>query len=300
MRTAHEHILRERFKEIIFVFIESREDRAKKLQEVIDETFPDLPESIKYEVISGDFESTLKVSLNELEKKGSKLAPCFAFVDPFGYTGFSMELLSRLLSHERCEVFITFMTGFIKRFLDEGKGEALDILFGTDEWRHIRDVEGFRDYPLLELYKKQLRDCCNVKYISSFKMIGEYNQVIYHLVFCTNHLKGLDVMKRAMWRVDRTGQYKFSDRDVLGQSYLFDFQDEEYWVPAAAQKILNKFKGTTISVKNIEEFIIADTEFIFKKSILKYIEKKMPKKILRVSHQKRKGTFLDHCEITFA
>jgi len=299
LRTANEHILKSRFKEIVFVFIESREDRAKKLEEVIKETFPDLPKSLVFEVISGEFEQTLTERLDELEKSGERLAPCFAFIDPFGYTGFSMELLSRLLSYKRCEVFITFMSGFIKRFLDEDKEDALDALFGTDEWRKIRDSEGLRDQPLLELYNKQLRERCGVKYIYNFKMIGEHNQVIYHLIFCTNHIKGLDIMKRAMWRVDRTGQYKFSDRDVPGQTYIFDFQDEEHWIPAAANKIYKQFTGMTVDVKDIEIFIIAETEYIFKKEILKYIEKKRPEYIREILNRRKKGTFPNGCKIIF-
>lgn len=299
LRTAFEHKLMDKFHEIRFLFIESRIDRAEKLEEVIEETFPDLPDSIKYEVISGEFEKTLGKGLDELEKSGSKLAPCFAFIDPFGYTGFSMKLLEKLLSHERCEVFITFMSGFVKRFLDEGKGEALDNLFGTGEWREIKDIEEYRDQPLLALYIRQLKKNCNVKYIRSFKIIGEHNQVIYHLIFCTNHIKGLDIMKRAMWKVDRTGEYKFSDRDDPEQTYLFDFQDEEHWIPVAADKIYGKFKGLTIDVANIEEFVIAETDYIFKKGILRYIEKTKPEYISRVINRTRKGTFPDRCLITF-
>lgn len=299
LRTAFEHKLMDKFREIRFLFIESRIDRAEKLEEVIEETFPDLPDSIKYEVISGEFEKTLGKGLDELEKRGSRLAPCFAFIDPFGYTGFSMKLLEKLLSHERCEVFITFMSGFVKRFLDEGKGEALDNLFGTIEWRAIKDIEEYRDQPLLDLYLRQLKKNCDVKYIRSFKMIGEHNQVIYHLIFCTKHIRGLDLMKRAMWKVDRTGDYKFSDRDDPGQTYIFDYHDESHWIPAVADEIYDKFKGLTVGVSEIEEFVIAETKYIFKKAILKYIENSKPKYIISVSNRNKRGTFPPGCIITF-
>ena len=299
LRTAVEHKLMEKFREIRFLFIERRIDRAEKLKQVIAETFPDLPDSIKYEVIGGEFEETLREGLDELEKTGNRLAPCFAFIDPFGYTGFSMELLQKLLSHEKCEVFITFMSGFVKRFLDDGKEEALDGLFGTGEWREIRDIEGYRDQPLLDLYIRQLKKCCDIKYMSSFKMIGKHNQVIYHLIFCTKHIRGLDLMKRAMWNVDRTGDYKFSDRDAPGQTYIFDYQDESHWIPTAADNIYDKFKGLTVGVSEIEEFVIAETEYIFKKAILKYIENSKPEYILYISNRNRRGTFPSGCTITF-
>jgi hypothetical protein len=211
-----------------------------------------------------------------------------------------MELIKRLLSHGRCEVFISFMSGFIKRFLDEEKADSLDLLFGAGEWRQIREISGYRDQPLLDLYIKQLKELCGVKYIYSFKMIGEHNQVIYHLIFCTNHIKGLEVMKNAMWIVDRTGDYKFSDREVPGQMYIFDFQNEEYWIPPAAESIYKKFKGLTVNVMQIKEYVIAETPYVFKKEILRYIEKNQSNRIINVTDRKRKGEFLDSSYVTFS
>ena len=140
LQAANEHMLKKGFNEIVFVFIESRKDRAEKLEEVIKNTFTALPESFEYEVVSGEFEDTLVERLDELERSGNKLAPCFAFIDPFGFTGFSMDLLSKLLSHDKCEVLITFMAGFVRRFLDDLREPALDALFGTKEWRGIRNI----------------------------------------------------------------------------------------------------------------------------------------------------------------
>lgn len=302
--TAYNHILKPYSRaEIVFLFIERRRDRAEKLEEILSEKFPDLPKKIIYEVVSGDFETTLVSRLDELGIEGHKLAPTFAFIDPFGYTGFSMNLLEKLLSYEKCEVFITFMSGFIKRFLDEDKGKALDELFGTDEWRKIRHVEGYRDRPLLELYKKQLKEVCGVKYVKGFAMFDEHNQIIYHLIFCTNHPKGLDVMKRAMWRVDRTGQYKSSDRFGAGQTYLFDYQDEAHWIPRAAEEVYAKFKGQTVSIEDVEQYVITETEYIFKKGILSHIEDKHPERIKNVAvrnRRRRRKSYPDECVITFA
>jgi len=106
-------------------------------------------------------------------------------------------------------------------------------------------------------------------------------------------------MKKAMWNVDRTGEYKFSDRDDPGQTYIFDYQDEDHWIPAVADKIYDKFKGLTVNVKDVEEYVIAETAYIFKKGILRYIEKNKPRYILRVNNRNRKGTFPDRCSITF-
>lgn len=56
----------------------------------------------------------------------------------------------------------------------------------------------------------------------------------------------------------------------------------------------------TVGIEEIEEFIIAETDYILKKSILKHIEKNMPGCIVRVTNRKRRGTFPDGCKITFS
>lgn len=301
LRTAYEHILRASFRaELVFLFIENRKDRAEKLKDVLNEKFPDLPEKLKYEVVSGEFEPTIERRLDELEREGHKLAPTFAFIDPFGYTGFSMNLLQRLLSNEKCEVLITFMSGFIKRFLDEDKGEALDALFGTAVWREMRDIDGYRDKPLLELYINQLEEICALQYVRSFEMIGKHNQIIYHMIFGTNHWKGLEVMKEAMWRVDSRGQYSFSDRLGRAQTFLINYQNEDYWVPKAAEKVYNEFRGKSTSVGSIHEFVVTETEYLFKKSILRHIEFETPERIKKVLNRSKRGTFPDRCVITFS
>lgn len=297
LKTACEHVLRDRFKEVVFVFIENRKDRADKLNEILGK-LPNIPKNFSYEVISGDFETVISPLLDGIEKDGKNLAPTFAFIDPFGYTGFSMSLLRRILSYPKCEVFITFMSGFIKRFLDESKEEALDELFGTPEWRKIRSVEGYRDDALLELYKTQVKAVCDAKYVKSFEMIGEKGATIYHLIFCTNHVKGLEVMKTAMWKVDERGQYKFSDRLGASQSFIFNFSDPDFWIPRAAKLVCEQFKGQTVPIEDIRNYVWVETNFPYRSAIMKYVEDNHHVKII-VEGRKRKGSFPDGCEITF-
>jgi hypothetical protein len=63
------------------------------------------------------------------------------------------------------------------------------------------------------------------RYVRSFEMIGNNNQPIYYLVFGTKSAKGLERMKKAMWKVDRRGTYKFSDLTDENQMYLLDYGD---------------------------------------------------------------------------
>lgn len=295
LKTAIEHILKPSSKsEIQFLFIENDKRREKILKEVLEKTFSKLPDRIKYQVVGDEFETTLSQLFEQLDKTGKTLAPTFAFVDPFGFSGFPMNLIKKLCSYDKCEVLITFMAGFVHRFLDELREPALDSLYGIPEWRAIREVDGSKIPPLLNLYEKQLRDVCGANYTRSFEMKGAQNQVIYYMIFATKHWLGLKQMKEAMWNVDRRGQYTFSDRLGSTQKFLTDYQEEEAWVPRAATEVYNKFRKQRVSIPEIEKYVITETEFIFRKPILSYIENNIDSAILDVivpGRQRKKGSF---------
>jgi len=306
IKTAKEHILKHRFHEILFLFIEKDEARAENLKSVLLEKFPSLPnENMRYEVITGEFEETVNEILKFLEENQLILIPTFAFIDPFGYTGFSMEILEKIMTHPKSEILITFMSGFIKRFLDDEKAPALNRLFKTDEWKRIREAQGNREEQVLELYIKQLRKCCDIKYHLSFKMLSKFNQVIYHLIFCTKHIRGLEEMKKAIWRVDKTGNFTFSDRIPESQSRLISFVDTKWgphWIPNAAKQVYSQFSGKRVQLEEIKEFVLIDTIYPFRRSILKCLEESDPPKIYCVEvpqRKRRKGSFPDGCYVYF-
>lgn len=302
IRIARDHFLRERLGEIIFWFIEKDEKRASKLVEVLKEKFPDLPTNFQYEVVRSEFATDLEKKLGAIEKEGAKLAPTFAFIDPFGFSGFPMNMISRLLGYNKCEVLITFMAGFVNRFTDELRQNVIDDLFGTHEWSEINkidDPDGRRNF-ILKLYQNQLIRAANAKFVKTFEMIGEKNQLIYYLVFATKHLRGLEVMKEAMFKVDRRGTYRFSDRTDPRQTFILDYGNEENWVSGASKLVYTKFRGQRVSVEEVHDFVIIYTPYIFRKKILQHLESSKPPRIVKVDGRTRTLTYPDRCKITFS
>lgn len=301
LQTAVDHMLRSYFKQIMFFFIEKDQDRARMLAEVLKRRFPNLPKNIKYRVEGAEFAPTFEHVLDEVEKQGANLAPTFAFLDPFGFSGLPMDLIGRTLKCKKCEVLITFMAGFVRRFLDELREPALNELFATEEWKKARNI-GAPDVKLkflVNLYESQLKKLGGAKYIRSFAMISKQNQIIYYLVFATKHLKGLEVMKEAMCKADRTGEYRFSDVTGFKQTFLMDFENQPGWIQNAADVIYQKFKGQTVTEDEIHRFVVADTHFLYRKSILQYLEKSSPQKITNVSNRRRAFSYPPGCSITF-
>jgi three-Cys-motif partner protein len=304
IRTAIGHKLRKQFTaELVFYFIEKDAARAAKLKEVLKDRFPQIPSGMMYEVEGAEFAPTLEQVLDRLEKQGAKLAPTFAFLDPFGFSGLPMNLIGRMLSYDKCEVLITFMAGFVKRFTDELRESTLDELFGTDGWRKIRTLDRPRERLrfLLNLYERQLEQAGGAKHVRSFGMIGDQNQLLYYLVYGTKHWKGLEVMKEAMWKVDRRGTYTFSDLTDVNQTYIIDWQNSAYWVPIAAGMVHDRFKGDTVEESVVHQFVITDTPFIYRKPILKHLESGChPPKIRSVTGRKKRLSYPEGCVITFS
>lgn len=303
MKTADEHTLKRMIHEIVFLFIEKEKDRCAKLNEVIAERFPDLDDKLFYQIICAEFAPALEQILQDIESDNAKLAPTFAFLDPFGYSGFPLKLIARLMENKKCEVLITFMVKFINRFTIDLQEPILNELFATEDWKKVHelnDPEEKRRF-LLELYKNQLIKVGGIRHVRSFEMVDKQNQTVYYLVFGTKHSLGLKVMKDAMWKVDKRGTYTFSDITDVNQKFLIDFQSPQ-WVSTAAKMVHNHFKGRTVSEKDVREYVITETNYRYQKKILKYLEKDCkPSKINNVNGRTRNDfSFPDGCEISFS
>lgn len=291
VNTAKEHILKLNT-ELVFWFIEVQEDRYEHLKEILRKI--ELPDNIKYMVECGKFDESLTSLFDGLDEQGKRIAPAFAFIDPFGYSDTPFHVIERIMKNKKCEVLITFMSGFLNRFKsDSHKEGAFDLLFGTTEWREIildPDSDEKSEKKIVGFYQKRLESVA--KYVRTFEMINKFNQPIYHLIFCTNSIDGLKKMKYAMWKVDETGMFSFSDRTDPHQMTLFESEPNYQQLK---RLIVNKFKGNTVSIEEIEYFVVVETPFRethFKKQILREMEyAKPPEMVIVGNHRRRRGTY---------
>lgn len=281
--------------EFKFMFIEAAKDRHEYLQTRLASL--KLPSNIEYSCICGKFDEEIKKLLGYLEEQKARLAPSFVFIDPFGYSGIPFNLIKKIMENPKCEVLITFMYDEINRFVqDIHSDKALDEMFGTDKWRSVRKESdpSKRCYFLHDLYKDQLQHEASIKFVRSFKMINSMNKPDYFLFFGTNEITGLKKMKEAMWRVDETGSFQFSDATYdPNQAFLFELEPN---FVKLKNIILKNFKGKTVSVEELENFILTETSFTqnhYKRSILAKMELTNPLEIKAQCKggKRRKGTF---------
>jgi len=284
--------------EIVFLLIEADPKRFDYLKNLLSEiTFAD---SMKYKVVCSKFDETLTSILNDFDEQKKQLAPTFAFIDPFGYSDTPLAVVKRIMESPKCEVLITFMYSFIKRAIVKlDQEDHLDILFGTQEWRKIRDI----GYPskkrefAQQLYKKQLEKEANIKYVRFFEMINKFNQTEYFLFFGTNSLEGLRYMNSSMWKVDPSGTFQFSDRTNPNQTVLFTLEPNYNLLK---RLIVREYKGKTVSVEEVDEFVLVAGFTHFKKNILEPMERAKPAQIEVIkSNRKRRYTYPPRTIIKF-
>lgn len=248
---AKEHCL-QLAKELIFMFIEKDINRLQHLENTIDNS--ELPSNFKINLYQNNADKIISDILDDLEKQNFNLAPTFLFIDPFGYSEIPLETVARFMRNKKCEVLINFMYSSIKRWIHvkDSRTKYFDCLFGTDKWREVRAIAKPKEKEifLINLYKQQLEHRCNIEFVRYFKMINKANQTQYALFYGTNHIKGLEVMKDAMWIIDPTCGFSFSDRTDPRQELLFELEPN---YDILKKEILDEFQIKKVRVEDIQK-----------------------------------------------
>jgi hypothetical protein len=221
--------------------------------------------------------------------------PTFAFIDPFGWTGAPFSHVKLILAQRSCEVFVNFMYEEINRFIGHPDQVAnFNSFFGTNLWQQcVEEANPLRrDRCLHDLYMRRLRESAGARYVRSFGMSNAKDVTDYYLFYATNELLGLKKMKEAMWKVDETGEFRFSDATDLNQLVLFEKAPN---LPLLRRRLLEKFSGKEVSVGDIETFVVVETAFreTHYKGILRAIEGEGGLKVVRAAPGRRTGTFPD-------
>lgn len=246
--------------ELVFWFIDERLDRIEHLkQELCGMAIPD-----HFKVLAevGKFHDKVGPVLESIEADGAHIAPTFAFIDPFGFSGVPFSLIKRLLKHPRCETFITFMIDAIKRFLEHPNELVVRHIvevFGTDEVIKIAQMGGDRIKRLRIFYQELLLQVAN--YVRYFEMRDRCNRTQYYLFFASNHELGHLKMKEAMWRVNPEGEFRFSDATNPNQFVLFEADTTSFLI----QQLRKEFVGKGIVTGGqIRKFVENKTAYLKK------------------------------------
>jgi three-Cys-motif partner protein len=288
------------------LFIEQRADRFAHLNQVIAPLLEQARSSQNLHAVDprqGDCDVVLNELLDEGEQSKIEFGPALAFLDQFGYGAVSMELITRILSYPQCEVFTYLNYLEMNRWItDPHKAEAFKRAFGGDEWREATVLpEQQRRQHLLESYKAALRTRARAKYVASFLMFDRANRPLYWLLFCTNNIRGLEEMKKAMWFVDKSGGFRFSDRDDASQLRLLEESFDSDWL---ANELQTRLAGRTMTAWAVKEYVLCETPCYLFKNALRSLEMNKTMTTLSFPVGRKPGTFpdeqLDKIRLSFA
>lgn len=276
--------------EFVFLFNEARQDRYLSLEAAeaaLREERGGYPPNVSVGTSGRSFDELVTYLLSQVGDR--QLAPTFAFLDPFGYKGIAMSRIGELLAAPSCELFAYFDINSAIRFAGKGiVDNVLHELFGTDEFRRAPASGPGREAFLVDLYARQLQQVAGFTYVQHFRMVGANGKPICYLFFATRHLKGLAMMKSAMWKVAPTGTYSFSDK-MAGQEVLLGLDTFDPTPLQAA--LLGRFRGQTVSVEAIHQFVLTETPYLethFKRQALAPMQREG---IISSPNQKKKCTF---------
>lgn len=254
--------------EFIFIFVETDLKYFQNLENEIIKFWNKLeegkPPNIKLILFNEPFKDAANHIIDDTYGQGKQLAPTFAFIDPFGWSGVPLKTVRDLLSSDKCEVLFSFMYDSINRFIttnDPSLALTFNELFGTDinKYNRIKSLMGEERKVLLrDLYMTQLKSVAGFEFVRYFNLSdAERGKTVYFLMFGTKHRKGLEVMKNAMWKLDPIQGYSFTGSAGV-QNIQFALEPDMRPLRIA---ILDRFAGETVPVETIEEFVIVSTDY---------------------------------------
>lgn len=252
------------FDQFVCVLVEKDSERCLNLKKVMEREKAKVKFAEHLRIVGPIQEEFANVADTIVEEVGEKIAPSFFFIDPFGFSGVPFSTVKNILSLPRTEVFFTFMTRDINRFLDvEDAEQALEELFPIPEWRQIYQNPDWRkrDQLLKDLYLKCLFEIAKVRYVWSFRVcMDEKYQTLYYLIHATNHFDGLKIMKEIMYNQGVHGQFAYlGPKEVGYRNQLMLFQED---VSSLKEYLLTRFKGNTKTFRQVLEETYMYTRFV--------------------------------------
>jgi three-Cys-motif partner protein len=300
LKAARDHVVKFT-SDLLCLFVESKRDRYEHLVSVLERVKPTRPTNIKFRALYGTFNDRHAEIFSNLGQQREHHAPTLAFVDPFGFSQTPFSTITKLMRYPKSEVLVNVMYQEINRFLSvPAFADHFDAQFGTPEWRAASKISDplERLRAIHDLYLKQLRTVA--KYVRAFLMVNISNIPDYFLFFATNSLDGLEAMKRAMWKVDPTGEFQFSDfTDARKQPPLFTAEPDFDWL---REIITDKFNRLEIAVELLSEWVVAETPFLsthIKRQVLIPMEKEGALTVVRAKPGRKPYTYPDGTILKF-
>ncbi len=148
------------------------------------------------------------------------IIPSFIFLDPFGFKGITIELISKLVRSFGCDIILFFNYNSIQRHLTNEKVSShMKNLFTPEMYDELVNYlklnpRANREDSIITHFKKALKSN-NANYVLPFRFVKEdENRTSHYLFFITKHELGAQKIKDIMWlasskKVDNIASFEF-------------------------------------------------------------------------------------------
>lgn len=216
---SREQILRK--SAVNFVFIERDEQNCKRLKKELRSI--EYPISrINITIINYNSFQFLHSFCTKLNQQNVQVAPCFMFIDPYGFK-IPCKLLQQIMRHQKSELLVTIMwreldMAIMNESKTQGLLKTLNEVFGCEDWQGIANINGSdsRAEAAVRLLRKQI----GAKWGTYIKMLDN-GRTRYLLLHLTNHDDGRDLIKNVLWNCCPEGGWFAQKADDPRQYLLF-------------------------------------------------------------------------------
>ncbi len=275
---------------------------AKAIKEV-----PDI-EALKYEP-QVDCLSVDDEFAQEFEE--IKLIPTLFFVDPWGYKGLSLRLVSSVLKDWGCDCLFFFnYTRINMGITNPTVKKHMVALLGEDRIDRLAPkLEDLtpkrREFVIIEELCQALKEYGG-KFVLPFRFKGkDGKRTSHHLIFVSKGFKGYDAMKEVMAKesssnTDGVPSFEYNPAHAMPQQTLLFKLSRP--LEDLKEMLLEEYAGQKMSMLDIHNAHSIDTPYIkknYKKALSELSDKGIIKAANRRGKRPRKGTFADDAVASF-
>jgi three-Cys-motif partner protein len=242
-----------------------------------------------------------------------KKIPSFFFVDPWGYKGLSLKLVSSIIRDWGCDCVLFFNYNRINMGItNDAIKPHMISLFGEEQLEALRkecDNKSTeeREAIVIQTMCDALKNGGS-RYVLPFRFTNNAGtRTSHHLIFLSKNFRGYEIMKEIMHKessekIAGVASFGYNPRDMeCKQGSLLDLLASP--ITALQDMVLKEYKGRTIDFTGLYEEHSVDKPYVRKnyKDALSTLlmEGKIKAINKKTGKPPRKGTFSDDMQITF-
>lgn len=175
------------------------------------------------------------------------------YVDPFDFGTVEIPKVSAILEKHYCELIFNFFLSDYVRNIQHDNGRISKCVGG----------EKFNNKDELIAYVQSKLKVGKIKFSFAYQFKISSNVELYQIIFATPSIRGLEVLKEALWKVFKGAQFH-RNKVETGQMCMFSTDDDmkeslKAYAREAIGLLQYNYSGCKLSYAEIEVYLIENT-----------------------------------------